>query len=262
MEIKILQLNIWKGKLFNNFLPYLKTHHFDILHFQEVAGPGVSFLGGENYKEIQNTLGVKYLGLRAKEFDTTHPGGYEGSATFFHSTFTLLEEKVIYLNQQLEQPVDNEYLASIQGTSHPFFEDIPRIALAVKLERLGKVSWFVNTQLAWNPSPLDTPKKIACAKVLENFLATLREPFVLTGDFNVESDTEIVRNFEKYAQNLIAKHNITNTLNSHVHRAKHLFPPGLAVDFIMPKKGMTVKDFAVLDKDFSDHLGLTATVEI
>ncbi len=262
MEVKILQLNIWKGKLFDNFLPYLKTTHFDILHFQEVAGPGVSFSGEDNYRQLQETLGIEYIGLRAKEFDTTFPGGYEGSATFFHSTFSLVEEKVLYLNSQFDQPVDNDYLTSIQNSSNPFFENVPRIALATKLEKLGKVCWFVQSQFAWSPTPKDTPKKIPYAKVLEDFISQLKDPFVLTGDFNVESGTKVVKGFEKYGQNLNTKYNVTNTLNGRVHRAKHLFPPGLAVDFIMPKKGMKVKEFAVLDKDYSDHLGLTAIVEI
>lgn len=262
MDVKILQLNAWKGKLFDNFLPYLKENHFDILHFQEVSGPGVSFSGKDNYKELVETLGTQYIGLRAKEFDTTFPGGYSGSAIFFHSSFVLLEEKVLHLNTQLSQPIDNDYLTSIQNNSHPFFEDIPRIAVAIKLEKMGKVCWFVNTQLAWNPSPDDTPKKIAVAQPILQFISTLKDPFVLAGDFNVDSHTKIVKGFETCAQNLNTLYGITNTLNERVHRAKFLFPPGLAVDFIMPKKKMKVGNFEVLDKDFSDHLGLVATLKI
>ena len=261
MLIKILQLNIWKGKLFDNLLPYLEKYHFDILQFQEVAGPGVSFSKSDNFQELQQPLSKEYIGLRTKAYTTTYPGAYDGVATFFHVSFSLLEEKVIYLAKQLP-PIDNDYLESIQNTSNPFFEDLPRSALSSKVEKLGKVFWVINTQLAWNPSSKDTPKKIAAAKVLEDFLTTLKDPFVLTGDFNVDSDTKIVRGFEEYAQNLNKKYHVTNTLNGRFHRAKHLFPPGLAVDFIMPKKGILVKEFEVLDNDFSDHLGLSATVEI
>ncbi len=66
------------------------------------------------------------------------------------------------------------------------------------------------------------------------------------------------------ARNLTTENRITNTLNPRTHQIKHLLSAGLeiAVDYIFISKEIQVKEFAVIEEDLSDHLGLKATIEI
>lgn len=261
MLCKILQLNIWKGAYLDDVGDFLLKENFDIINLQEVAGAPLSPRSRDNFAYIQNLLEQTHTGIFATEITTTLGShSFEGNATFYKKDFTLVEEKILSLKDRSD-PIDHEFLLSIQGTSHPFYEDLPRNCITLLLEKNNKSCWFLNTHLPWNPTPDDTPKKIRDTKVLLDFVASLDKPFILAGDFNVDSRSQIVKTLEKQAQNLNTMFHITNTLNHRLHRKKTI--PDLAVDFILPSKDIVVKDFAVLnDLDLADHLALVADVEI
>lgn len=251
MKIKILQLNMFKGRYIDTMLDYIKKEDFDILQLQEVAGPGASYNDIDCFKTLQNHLDLDgELATCLKMQD--HENAYFGNATFYRKTFRMVRSECIWLKPYME--VNSEVR----------IEDHPRCALHLEIEIKGKTVHFINCHLAWGPKPNDEEYKLNQAKILVDYVKKLNGPFVLTGDFNVTPNSQIVKWFDELGRNLVAENNITNTLNSRTHRAKEeLFPPGLAVDFIYASKDIHTHSFHVLDDlDLSDHLGLTAEVEI
>ncbi len=95
-----------------------------------------------------------------------------------------------------------------------------------------------------------------------DYLKQVQPPFILTGDFNVRPDTQLIKNFDTLARNLTSEHKITNTLNAQTHRAVEIFPPGIAVDYIYITDDIKVNKFEVIAETLSDHLGLQAELEI
>lgn len=244
MSIKLLQMNIFLGKWLDRVIKYVQKEDFDILIFQEVSGGRVSHHRDNVFQKIidlgyDGQLGVNW---RIKG----HYGSFEGNGTFFKKDFTLLERTQIWLNEyrEIEDPDNRES------------RDDPKSALSILIEKDGIKLRLVNAHLAWTPDAEDSPEKIRQAKLFHDYLKNIKSPYVIAGDFNVEKHTEVVKLVESIgARNLTSENKVTNTLNSRLHKAPHLFPPGLAVDYILVSPETEVKKFEVLDTDLSDHLG-------
>jgi len=244
MRIKFFQLNIYMGKWLDNLIDYLKKEDFDILCFQEVSGGRISFHRDNTFQKIID------LGYDGEISVNWRLKGYEhsfiGNATFFKRSFTLLEKTEVWLREyrEIEDPKNRES------------RNDPKASLSLLLEKGGVKLRVVNAHLAWTPTPHDSKEKIRQATLFYEYLKTIKSPFLITGDFNVEKHTEVVKMINKIGRNLTSENNVTNTLNSRLHKAPHLFPPGLAVDYIYISKDIKVEKFEVIDQDLSDHLGL------
>lgn len=256
MRLTLLQLNIFAGSYWDTFVEFIKHHDFDILQLQEIVGEETK-VGNINsientYKKLSVFLGNAYSGRLYKTETFSSPTSYDGVATFVKNDIKILEEKDIVLKEAVF-PFESE------RTDH---ENIGRGALALKVKRENNTFWLLNTHLAWSPTPDDSEEKLKQAAHLATFLQKLKEPFIFTGDLNVNPKTKTIHMFDQLGKNLTSLHKVTNTLNPRLHKASHLFPPGLAVDYIFVSNTIEVIDFGVVEEDISDHLGLTAVVSI
>jgi len=252
MQLKLLQLNIEKGKRFEDIVRYVLQEDFDILQFQEVTGGSISEDGRENFPALKQELG--YEGIQAVAWRLKDDSmSYLSNATFFKPSLKPISSHREFLKPYAELSQD-EYLD---------IPSRPTCALEVVFPLNGKNIHFINTHLVWGPTPVDEPYKLEQGKVLYEYVKSLTEPFVLSGDFNVTPDSQIVQWMNELGRNHVVEHGITNTLNPNIHRVKHLFPKGLAVDFLYTEKSLQVTDFHIVDSpDLSDHFGLSATIEI
>jgi endonuclease/exonuclease/phosphatase family metal-dependent hydrolase len=257
MRISLLQLNIEAGRKLPELITYIKENAFDIVQLQEVTGG--EFSKYSDGTDIFKTL-LEKVEMRGELNKTMHlvndPLSYFGNATFYSKKLTLTKKEVVWLNPFRE----------IDGFTHGDPDKIralPRSVLSLAFSHEKGVFWSINTHLAWGPTQLDEPHKIEQGKLLQAYVATLDDPFVLSGDFNVWKESIVVKNLEAIAVNHATKAKITNTLNPHLHRASHLFPPGLAVDYIFTHPSIIVTSFSLVDTpDLSDHLGLQIQFEV
>ncbi|MBP9719471.1 MAG: hypothetical protein KBD46_03295 [Candidatus Levybacteria bacterium] len=268
MQLKLLQLNIFQGKFLPQIIDYVKKHDFDILQFQEVSGGSMS-KGGvwsgeragmtasnpktvgidcfETIKEKLTYQGVLNITIAKRDDHTS----YFGNATFFKPTLKLEAMQEIFLKPYGE----------VGDTPFPP-QDAPRAALTTTFSLNNKDITFINCHLAWGPTSEDEPHKVAQGKILYEYVKSLTTPFVLTGDFNVDQNSQVVTWMNSLGRNLVTEKGIINTLNPNIHPAK-VFPPGLGVDFAFVTKDIKVTDFHLVDTpDLSDHLGLSLTLEI
>lgn len=241
--------------MFEEIISYIKDNDFDILHLQEVGAGRLSRSGFDNFSEIKKRLG--YKGELALPWDIKNDKQtYTGNATFYKSTFDYAKKEVVSLKSfcSIEKYIEN---------NDQFIKDLPKNALALQFVFGTQPIWFINTHLAWGPNPKDEPYKVEQGLKLRDYLATLTEPFVLSGDFNVVKSSAVVKAIDELAVNHAVEAHITNTLNPRLHRAKQLFPAGLAVDFIYTTKDLQTSGFDLVDTpDLSDHFGLRIDLKI
>lgn len=258
MIINLLQLNINSDNYWDKLIPFLKNHDFDVIHLQEVTGEN-TICGNLNskidcFRELQKILSDYYKGElvinQRYRSDPTH--SYMGNATFYKKHFNLIEKKEIILHE-------NAKLFLSDAIS---YEDVGRRALSLKLTIGDKEISFINAHLAWTPTPKEEAHQTKQGEIFLKYLQTVSHPFLLTGDFNLAPEQTTIQKLDKIARNLIDENKIINTLNPRTHRAKMLFPPGVAVDYIFITSDITVKSFTVIEEDLSDHFGLQTTVEI
>lgn len=253
MRIKLLDLNIcWGGLLINNIIDYANKNNFDILTFQEVTGGILNKNNSDSFNFIKEKLGYEGV-LNICEKAKEDKSSYFGNAIFYKKEVVAEDTKTIWLKKYEE--FENYWKRRI--------EDDPRSALSIKFKNVKSDFYIITAHLAWGPTPYDKDYKLKQAKKLYEYLKKLGSPFILTGDFNLTSDSQVVKWMESLGRNLIVENNITNTLNGKIHKYKNLFPPGLAVDYIFVSKGIKVNNFYIEDKvDLSDHLALILDFEV
>lgn len=248
MVIKFFQLNILKGKFLDRIIDFVKDNDFDILHFQEVTGSNITYGNEDCFEKIKKAL--DYGGEIALTMNLTgDKKSYFANATFFKKNFSVQKKEIIWLKKYKE----------IVDYNSRRVQDDPRCALVLEFKIKNRPVKFINTHLAWGPTPADKKFKLIQGKRLACYVNSLNQPFVLSGDFNVVPSSKIVSWLSKRALNLTVKNKIDNTLNLRVHSIKNIIPSGLAVDYIFMEKSLKVNRFRLVDKpDLSDHFGLAA----
>lgn len=251
MKLKLLDLNIYGGKCYDNIISFVKANDFDILCLQEVKGGNLSFTNINTLQKLKQDLGMEAEFV----FSTNLAGdknSYDGNAIFYKNDLRVLNRQ----NAQL-------YPFSEIRPDETDFSFYPRTAISLNFNINGNTLTVINTQLAWNKVPKKTPIQTAVGQNLLKFVEKCKNDFILTGDFNLESDSGVVSQFGKIARNLTQENGLTNTLNPRTHRVKEIFPRGLAVDFIFTTSGIKVIVFDLVDSpDLSDHFGLSLTFSI
>lgn len=257
MQISLLQLNINADNFWEKLTTFLLSHDFDVMHLQELTGKD-TINGNINSKrdcfaELSKILAKKYHGeLVSAESFTSSPHSYIGNAIFYKKSFPLIKKHSFFLHER-KTPFSSEAET---------FEEEGRVFLHLTLNMSGKPVSFLTTHGAWAKTSIEEPHQAEQGKMILSYLKTVPRPFLFSADMNLDPQQPLIKKIETLAQNLVPMYGITNTLNPRTHRAKHLFPIGLAVDYIFVSPDCKVKSFSVVEEDLSDHFGLITEVEI
>jgi endonuclease/exonuclease/phosphatase family metal-dependent hydrolase len=258
MTFSFLQLNINGDNYWENLIHYLSSHDFDVITLQELTGPetvcGNLNSHHDTYAELKNMLGHRYdSDLLVTDTFTSGPASYMAISIFYKKKFQLMEKQQLIMNKN-ENPFPSDALT---------FEGLGKGLLHLKLMINDSPVSFMTTHFAWAKTPSEEPHQTAQGNILLDYLNTVTEPFVLSGDFNLSPDQPLIQELSKRTQNLIDTYAVTNTLNPRFHRAKELFPKGIAIDYIFLSGGIKSLTLEVLEQeDISDHLGVTAKLEL
>lgn len=117
---------------------------------------------------------------------------------------------------------------------------------------------IINFHGLWNgKGKSDSEERLNQSKKIIEFIKTLKNDFILCGDFNLLPDTESISLFEKEGYgNLIKIYDIKSTRTSYYDKPiKH-------ADYIFVSKGIKVNDFKVLPHEVSDHAPLFLDFEV
>jgi len=259
MKIKLLQLNIWAGTHFPVIRQFLEHNGFDILCFQEVAGPN-SHSGNfhsqeDQFLRLQNFLGSQYHGQLAiaMHFSSDPIHSYDGNAIFYKNQFQMVEKHTLTLYKGID-PFPSDLKT---------YEEQGRNALRLTLKKDSQTINVITTHLAWAPTQSEHPHQRKQNLHLIEYVKNLPTPWILTGDFNMEPKQQTILDFEQLGHNLIKDYNIQNTIDPKNHTAWDKIKPGFPVDYIFVSPDVKVDSFEALkDVHMSDHLGLITVIEV
>lgn len=253
MQLKIIQINILKGKFLDRLVDFLRREQPDIITMQEVTG------GAENLwsdKSVDIFIHCKEAlhreGIVVPEYHLTHDAqAYSGNALFVRGT--ILYHEIVWLRPY------RDYDRTDQEADLP---DFPRSVLNATVDIDGYVLHVLSTHGAWGVDPVDTPEKIRQADILAGHLRSLgANPFVLGGDFNMQSGSGVISRIDAVARNIIPS-SVRNTLNFRTHYAAARLGKGLAVDFLYTSKHFKVVSIDTPDVDVSDHFPVRAVLTL
>jgi endonuclease/exonuclease/phosphatase family metal-dependent hydrolase len=262
MNVTILQLNMWAGTLFSSLREFLENNSFDILCFQEVAGKGAKHGNVDCtidcFEELKKILQATHFGeLAISQYASSNPEtGYFGNAIFYKKNFLCLNKHILPLFKR-NTPFPSESLT---------FEEVGRNALHLTLQRDNTIFDIVTAHLALAKDPKSKIEESSQRQQnikLVKYIKELKNKFILTGDFNIQSGQPTVNELEEIAVDLTKKFHVINTIDPTVHRAWERIKPGFSIDYLFVSSEISVLNFTVLeDIHISDHLGLCATLNI
>jgi len=251
MRISLLQLNIEAGRKLPLVISFIKKKSYDIVHLQEVAGGEFAYEKQDCFSLLKKETG--YEGVLSVDMSLKDTVSYYGNATLFSSR---IKKSATHIVSFLPP---KQYLSKQEVVN----EEIPRSAVVTSVRLNSKIITTINTHLVWGQTPEDTEQKLEVGKKLVQLMKTVPEPYILTGDFNVAPTSQIISWLKSFGRNLTLEQNITNTLNPHLHKASHIFPPGIVSDYVVVSNSLSVFSFQLIDSpDLSDHFGLAVEIEV
>ena len=240
--MKILQLNIWSGKLEKQIVELLKREDADVVCLQEV----VQVDGGRSYffldlQEIMSATGYehsyhtpswsgKYMRREA------HWGNCVLSKAAFKSTssFYTYQEKI----SDFDFLEDTDYNAG-RALQHVVVENDGQ-----QINVLNHHGYHLPTHKNGDDETLRQCGMIA------DYVRNLEGQTVLCGDFNLIPDSPSLELINKVLINHVKDRGILTTRTPLTHKTE-------ACDFIFTSPDIEVQNFQVLDDIASDHKALT-----
>lgn len=252
LKIKLLHLNIEGGRFLDKVVDFVKKNDFDILNFQETNSGKLSKNGVNCFEYLRKAL--NYNGELAIEWSTKNDkNSYFGNATFFKKSLNVKNKQTIFLIPYREIPDFKKRIV----------QHDPKNILSLLFNFEGKDIYIVNCHLSWNIDSKDDEFRLRKNRKLYEYIKSLNNPFVLSGDFNLDPGSKVVAWMRELGRDLISENNITNTLNPRIHKAREIFPKGITVDYVFVEKSIKVSKFELIDElDLSDHFGLSIELEL
>lgn len=245
--MKLLQLNIWEGKLLKQVLDFIEQEQPDILCLQEVFSckgniklPDMMF---DSLEQIQHRTGYKH--------------------TFFSSIFTALYAGVpadFGMAIISRYPLENQQAMFTHGSYNPDqtaenYAPNSRILQLCSITAGSTPFYLANHHGHWEPTPLGSTTTIEKMQLVKTKLQTAPSPLIFTGDLNITPESPAMRVFDDFLEDLTATHQVRDTL-SQLGKV-----PDVPCDHILISSEIQVRDFRVCDELVSDHKALILEFE-
>ena len=242
---KILQLNVWLGKIEGNLKRFLAQHPYDIICMQEVMSSDdcAEHLGRTCFsaEQIIAASGMPYHffspNYSYKMADgTAEVGNLILSRTPFVETACEFAAGSFLSNAILGKTVQNAWNFQV-----------------AKLEN-GLV--VVNHHGYWQPNPIGNADSVKSMQRVADYIEPLskQSPLIMCGDLNVEYASPAMRPLD-FLTDLTHKHQIKSTLSGRTSDGD------VACDHILLDSQVQATEFAVRSELVSDHLAVEATIK-
>lgn len=253
-RIKIIQINIYKGRYLDSLVDFLKEENPDFVTMQEVTKGGFNLYFDKSaniFNLLSNKLGMygTYYGDLRLEGDAS---ARFGNAVFSKSKIT--DKHILVLKKF--RPVTN---LELDGKSGEIREQIDRHLLDSVVNFHGHTLHILSWHGAWTAPPADTEETFRQSNLVYKYLLALKEPFILGGDLNAVIGSKTVNMIGKVANNLMLDSDVKMTTNVKVHK---IAPLGFLIDYIFVSSEFKAKSIHVPQVTVSDHLPVLAEVEI
>lgn len=244
--MKILQLNVWTGRIKGALLDFLRNNDFDVVCMQEAVWSNGRQKELENFfatvDQIKEASRLKYesrssnWGIRIFSEDNIMEQG-----NVILSRSKIVEERNVL--------VHNEY--RIIEDVQDFYEH----AYTLQIVKLKNGATIVNHHGYWKPTPMGDEVTVQVMRKVAEIVKKLDGPVVMCGDFNIVHEAPAMRELD-FLRDLTYEYGIDNTLSGLKFNGK------VACDHILVNDAVQVEDFRVLDDIVSDHKALVAEIVI
>lgn len=249
-NLKILQINVWGGRIKDGLTSFIAKGNYDVVCMQEAvwSKQGDDFLNLliDTVDKIKKNAGFSF-DFRSSNYGVAllcDNARYEqGNVILSKIPFKKTEERVVFGEYNFADNLSN-YKNAISNHRYTAQKVILENGLIV-----------LNYHGYWLKDPLGDENSILCMKKVADMIKNESSPAVMCGDLNVISDAPCMRELD-FLTDLTALHNIKTTLRN------IRFEKDVACDHILVNEGATCQKFEVVNAPVSDHRALVAELTI
>ncbi len=247
--MKLLQLNIWMGRLLPRVLELIEEETPDILCLQEVFSSKTDVVIPDfmfnSLEHIQNKTGFRHVYfspvLETNISDTTTRFG-----NAIVSKYPLAKTETRFINGQ--------FTANHSATDRaPNTRNIQYASIELPS---GESLHLLNHHAYWLTDQLGDKVSVEKMKQVANFAQQFSGPLILSGDLNVTPESPAMRVFDDFLEDLTATRKLQTTL-SELGKVKDV-----PCDHILVNSDIKVSDFRTMNKLASDHLALILEFDV
>lgn len=241
--MKILQLNIWGGRLGKQIIELLEREQADVVCFQEA----VNIPGGEGFlikgiEEITEQAGYPNLVFNAQHsFKLMRRTASFGLAIL--SKLPLIETHEFFT--RLEHQDDFDILEDDYN-----IRSLQMIAVEEGERRVHILNHHGHHVPDHKHGNEETLRQ---CQMIVDYIDTLSGPVVLCGDFNLAPNSESLQLINQKLINHAKERGALTTRTILTKKTE-------VCDYIFTSPNLTVTDFQILDDIASDHMALTVTI--
>ncbi len=244
--MKILQLNVWMGKIEGNLRRFLIENNFDIICMQEV-------FASENQETHLSRLCFdlsQIIKASRLEHIFFSPNWSSDIAT---GTF---EEGNLILSRYPFASTSSEFIND-QYRDHIILGQTIRNNLNIQIATLENGLTIVNHHGFWRPDPIGDDDTVRAFEKVAKIVRPLSEhaPLIMCGDLNIIHESPAMRPLD-FLHDLTDEHRVKTTLSGLKYDGV------VPCDHILTNSAIKVDHFIVHPDLVSDHLALSADFEI
>ena len=237
--MKILQLNMWGGRLEDQILDLIKKEDPDIVCLQEAinvpGGRAAFFLTSDDIQKETN-LDFKYFAPTFEANFMTRKMTY-GNCILSKLPIIKCHTVFTYLNFAKNHDI-------IFGQNN--MRNLQHIIIEHEKEKLN----ILNHHGYHIPKNKDgNDETLRQCKLIVNYIKKLEGPVILTGDFNLSPHSKSLEQINNILRNLSIEFQLKTTRNKLTHKTE-------VCDYIFINNYITVKDFRASEDEVSDHKAL------
>lgn len=244
--MKVLQLNVWMGKMEGDLRTFFEKSDYDVICLQEVvksdnATAHVSRLFFDASKIIEAS-GMPYSKFFANWSSKIANGTME-MGNLVLSKIPIVSTEQIFVNGKYEEDL--------------VLEAQPLNNTAVGICKLENGLTVVVHHGYWDRNPLGVEKTVEAFSKVGEIVKPLAdsEPVVMCGDLNIVHEAPAFRALD-FLRDLTFENGVETTLSG------RKIPFKVPCDHILVNDKIEVKSFGVISEVVSDHLGIEAEIEI
>jgi endonuclease/exonuclease/phosphatase family metal-dependent hydrolase len=238
--MKVLQLNVWSGRLERQIFELLNQEQPDIVCLQEaislpIGAGNTFFLAAE---DIQAKMGYNLSFAGSLSFQLMSYTAHWGNAVLAKPP--IINQNILFTGQE-------SFIENWDSMTSPY--NI-RNLLHTQVD-IGGRPWHILTHHGHHiPDHKNGDQEtLRQCHIIADYVSHLDGPIILTGDFNLAPHSESLEIINKQLTNLCVDYHVTTTRTSLTHKTE-------VCDYIFVNDQVEVQSFRISDIVASDHQAL------
>lgn len=242
--MKLIQANIWGGRLDKQIMDFLEAEQADIVCLQEAIDTKGDGMMSVTVSDIKQKIGYTHL-FFSPVFSFNLMEKVAGFGNAILAKFPISKQNTIFTRLEYKEDFDfdiDDY--NIRNLQHAVVE--------MNGKKVNVLNHHGHHVRSHKDGDAETLRQ---CKIIAQYVEQLDGPVILTGDFNLNPASESLEHINNILTNLSATHKLKTTRNQLTHKKE-------VCDYIFVSSDIKVTSFYASDELISDHMALVLDFDL